>query len=155
MNYVKIDYLGAQLEIVDWLAAMWPHDLPLDKWPSFCGAGRGIADWVVPESLYGAIVAPACLGHDIDWIVAPDSYWGFQTANNRFLRNLNALCKIQLNGWQYIASKFGCLRYWSVVSTIGLNHFEPSYVLDTYPMDNTDIGQKLHRLAMARLQPVI
>lgn len=154
MNHVKINYLGAQLEMPDWLADMWPHDLPLNKWPSYCGAGRGIGDWLVPEYLYDANVSPECFIHDIDWIVAPDTYWGFQSCNNRFLRNLNSSCKAQLSGRQYLLSKIGCLRYWFFVSTVGLRHFNPSYVLDTYPADNTEIREKLHRLAMARLNTV-
>lgn len=154
MIYVKIDYLGAQLEVIDWLAAMWPHDLTLEKWPSYCGAGRSLPDWIIPDNLYGANVAPACFSHDIDWIIALDTYLEFQAANNRFLRNLNALCKAQLSGWKYIKARGICLLYWAAVSTVGMKHFAPSYAPETYPMDNPDIREKLHRLAMANLNTV-
>lgn len=154
MKYTKIQAYGAILEMPGWLAHMWPYDLPLDKWPTFCGAGRGLGDWLVPDSIYDAQIAPACFVHDIDWIVSPDSYRGFQAANNRFFCNLWALCRAQLPYNKLPLALLGCLRYWSVVSTVGMKAFNPSYVLDTYPADNKEIRAKLHRLAMARLNTV-
>jgi len=48
MNFVKISYWGADLTIPDFLEPLWPHDLPPEAWPTFCGAGQGWGDAIVP-----------------------------------------------------------------------------------------------------------
>lgn len=53
-----ITYGGAQIEIPEFLKDYWPLDQPLEEWPSFCGAGEGLGDKIVPEHICGVCVSP-------------------------------------------------------------------------------------------------
>lgn len=145
--YTTIDYRGATLEAPDWLAPLWPHDLHMDNWPSFCGAGEGVGDWLVPESLYGACISPACFIHDIDFACNPRTRSAFQSANNRFARNIEALVAVQLTGAQRYFATAGAVRYWFFVTMFGWKHFNPEGI---NPWQNKTVREKLNRLAKSR-----
>lgn len=146
-TYATIDYLGATLEVPDWLVPLWPHDLPVTAWPSFCGAGCGIGDMLVSESLYGAIISPACLVHDIDFACNTRTRAAFQAANNRFARNIESLVSAQLTGARKYFATAGAVRYWFFVTMFGWKHFDPE---SNNPWSNKTVREKLNRLAKAR-----
>lgn len=145
--YTTINYLNATLEVPDWLEPLLPFDLPIDSWPSFCGAGCGIGDWLVPDTLYGACISPACLVHDIDFACNHRTRASFQSANNRFARNIEALVSAQLTGAKRYFAMAGAVRYWFFVSAFGWKHFTPE---STNPWSNKTVREKLNRLAKAR-----
>lgn len=150
MTTSTIIYAGAILEVPDFLVDLWPHELPLSDWPTYCGAGDGLGDRIVPDSIWGARVCPACFIHDIDWAIADGSYRAFQAANNRFKRNLVALTDAQLYSQVRIAAKIRCNTYWLVVSSpVGWRNYEPS---GSDPYTNPVVKDKLFRLARAKLR---
>lgn len=59
MKYEQVEYYGAKLTMPSFLVALFPVDLPAKKWPTFCGAGGGFGDRVVPDRIHGVRLAPA------------------------------------------------------------------------------------------------
>ena len=91
IEFTTIRYLGATLVIPAFLPPLWPYQMPIEKWPTFCGAGDGIGDKIVPDRIHGVQMAPACFTHDIEWAVTPNTLKAFMLANWHFLRNCLAL----------------------------------------------------------------
>lgn len=143
---VFIRYGDIPLQVPTWLSGIWRYDLPLKDFPSFCGAGGGLGDWLVPEKMYGAIVSPACFVHDIMWSTSYDSYMHFQRANNIFYWNLRACVNAQLPGLKCQLAHMRCLAYYLAVSTVGIIHFDP---LGVNPWSNRDAQEKLRRVLNA------
>lgn len=56
--------------------------------PSSCGAGDGLGEKLVPDTMWGLRVSPACWIHDLDWNIAPPTWEAFHVANSRFIHNL-------------------------------------------------------------------
>lgn len=152
-DIVLVDCFGAKLEVYDFLADLWPHNLPLKKWPSFCGAGCGIGDLIVPDTLFfGHLhLAPACYMHDVEWILCDPTIKAFHAANDRLRRNLKALADAQLcSPWNGIAKALIANEYHFAVDTVGWLHFktmEFDKVNTPDPLDNPSVRDKIHRLA--------
>jgi hypothetical protein len=91
METTTVNYAGAELDVPLFIANDWPFDLPLTAWPSFCGAGKGFGDWVVPDVVCGVLSSCVCYEHDCSWAVAPVNFPGFLAANVRFYKNLRSL----------------------------------------------------------------
>ena len=140
-SLVTISYQGVALQVPAWLAGVWRYDLPLNDFPSFCGAGKGLGDWLVPEKNHGAILSPACFVHDIMWSTSYDTYLHFQKANNTFLKNLKSCVYSQLKDPKIAYLR--CYGYWLAVSTIGIIHFDPLVI---NPWSNRDVQEKLRRV---------
>jgi hypothetical protein len=153
MNRATITYHGADLSVPEFLVSLWPHDLPLKKFPSFCGAGDGIRDIIVPEKVRGAILSPACFIHDIDWALAPSrSVYHFIMSNVHFLFNNRALVEAQLRkgtAQRTIALHLCNLYAFAVTSPIGWRNYRPEGTSDW--MENLVLKSKLKRLAEASL----
>lgn len=152
-RHVKIRYAGATLTIPEWLAPLWPYDLPLNRWPSFCGAGDGVGDAIVPESIRGVRVSPACFIHDVDWATSPDTISEFLASNFRLARNIRALILASsLPWWKKELAVVRAYTLWlGGVTTIGALCFDPLGESFVDPLDNPVVQEKLHRLALARL----
>lgn len=144
-GYTTINYLGATLELPDWLEPLWP-DLPIEKFPTFCGAG-GIGDIFVPDTLYGANISPACFIHDIDFACSPRTWAAFRSHNNRLARNAKSLVDAQLTGTKRALATAGVARYWFACMAFGWIHFRPEGV---NPWSNKTVRDRLNRLAKAR-----
>jgi hypothetical protein len=128
---------------------MFPEALPLQHWPTFCGAGNGFGDWIVPDWVKRVCISPECFVHDIDWAIADGSWRAFQAANNRFLKNLISRFLSGLNGWMLVRSLSWAVGYWFVVSSpVGwLNYCPCGKAWDENPV----VREKLHRLIMAEI----
>ena len=149
MSLKYIEYAGAGLEIPSFLVPLWPYNMPLHSWPSYCGVGNGLGDWIVPEKMRGAIVSPACFVHDIMWAIADGSWWQFQFTNNIFRRNCEALVFAQLQGWDCLMANIRCELYWIAVSSpIGWSNHNPA---GPDPYKNPVVREKLNRLARRHL----
>ena len=147
MKTSKIEYYGATIEVVDFLPPLLPQDLPLSLWPTFCGAGEGIGDLLVPDKIGGVIVSAECLDHDISWAISPNTYAAFQAANNRFFKNIISRIFAELNGKELAKALGRCIAYWFVVSSlIGWRNFEPC---GENPWTNPVVRDRLNRLARA------
>lgn len=148
-TYETINYLGAALEVQSWLKPLWPYDMPFGNWPTFCGAGDGIGDWLVPDEIDGADISPACLVHDLDFATLPRKWWLFQQANNRLYCNIIALIDTQIVDKQQLSNAYKkARRYWIAVSLFGWFHFAPE---SENPWQNSIVRDRLNRLAKAQI----
>ena len=98
-------------------------------------------------------MSPACLVHDIDWAVTPDTIGEFARANWHFLKNCLALISASdLWAVPLMMARVRCLAYFAGVSTFGLFSFLTS---DSIPFDDGDpfrhpvVRSRLKRLARA------
>jgi len=157
MNYVQINCHGAMLIAPEFLRPLWPFELPLCKWPSYCGAGDGIGDWIVPDTVHGVCISPICFIHDVDWALSPDSITEFMASNWRMLNN--AISMINASDLTWIEKKGAILRvtflYFGAVSTVGCLFFDGE--LDGHQWDGTEIqhpivADRLRRLSHADLR---
>lgn len=154
MNHVEINYRGTALLVPGWLKPLWPYDLPLHRWPSFCGAGNGFGDWIVPEHTSGVCLSPACFIHDIDWASSPDTIYEFFASNWRFFLNIrSAVLASSLPWWRREFAVVKAYVIWfTAVSTVGALCFDPLGESFVNPLDNPEVQAKLRRLAKARVQ---
>ena len=147
-GYTFIECHRAQLEVHIWLVGLWPQHLPLRDWPTYCGAGNGIGDWLIPDDFGPAHISPACFIHDLDYALLPREWWPFQQANNRLYSNIVELCKVQcVTNEELAKGKRNAMRYWIAVSVFGWRHFTPG---DPNPWKNPTVRDRLNRLAKAQ-----
>lgn len=153
LSYVKIQYFGAEIEIAEFLLHLWPDELALKDWPTFCGAGSGPGDWFVSDYICGVYVSPCCFQHDIDFS-ALDSTWGnFFNANMRLYLNLRAFVYANVDRKRYSNRRIeaSCLKYFSGVMLFGWKHFKKKIDPQGAPLEDKTVKEKLHRLASATL----
>lgn len=153
LDYINYTYLGATLEIPEFLLHLWPDDLALESWPTYCGAGGGIGDWIVSDHICGVYVSPCCFVHDLDFSLLDNTWADFFAANMRFYTNLRALVyaladREKYSNWRI---EMGCLKFFVGVMTFGWRHFKRSANPVGNPLDNATAKDKLHRLALATL----
>lgn len=151
VEYIKIEYAGAEIEIPKFLLRYWPHNLPLAKWPSFCGAGQGLGDTIVPDELCGVRIAAACFIHDIDWAISDSTDTWFLKSNARFFFNLRSLliANSRKSRWRI---EWQSLMYLLGVTVFGHKCFERGGepgVLVSNPEDNPVVQDRILRLNSA------
>jgi hypothetical protein len=154
MTTIKtIDYFGARLEVVEFLAEIWPYELPLDKWPSFCGLGDSWGDKWVPEKICGIPISCVCFDHDVSFSLADGSQKEFIKMNLRMYRNVRSLVIPNIKWWQRPKAESMCFIYFAVTTALGFRAYESQIPKQRYdhPLDNPEVHKKLHRLAMATL----
>ena len=155
MAHIKILYQGTTLLVPDWLEPLWPYELPLDKWPSFCGAGEGFGDKIVPEFIRTTCVSPACFIHDVDWAVSPDTFKEFLSSNWRFFKNCASLI-YNSSGLTYIqkflSATSAIVLWFGAVTTVGALCFDPLGDSFKDPFDNPVVKEKLHKLSLANIE---
>ena len=153
MDTRTIHYEGARLEVLSFLADLWPHEMPLDKWPSFCGAGDGLGDDLIPETICGINVSCLCFDHDCSWQVCDGTLKQFLQSNSRLYRNARSLVMKKIPWYHRPQAEATCLLWLSGVTLLGFAIYElqSSFYQPKNPTDNPAIREKLHRLAMASL----
>jgi hypothetical protein len=145
---VIIKYQGIGIEIPTFLNKYFPLEKPLDEWPTFCGPGGWIGDWLVPDKINGAYIAPACFIHDCERSVGPKTWESFSDGNNRMLKNTQALVNAQLDGRDRLIANSRCSIYhYAVASTVGWWCYKPEWDSDD-PNINLDLREKLLRLGV-------
>ena len=94
------------------------------QFSSFCGAGKGFGDTIVPESIWGLPISPACYIHDKMWAEADATWEAFHAANSIFLRNLIALIDVQSsNRFSAAFRRYRAVTYYNAVDTFGSKIF--------------------------------
>lgn len=151
---VTIDYLGAQLRVPDFLVDLWPHEMEWKQWPTFCGAGDGLGDWIVPDRVRGAILAPACFIHDVEWAIAGDrGVYAFLMANLHLTINNRQCVSVQIPNTEKVRKRMAlhlCNLYGAMVCTpFGWRNFHPCGTVAWEK--NLTVQDKLRRLARANL----
>ena len=148
-TYIK--YANTEIEVPRFLSTRWPFNLPLSDWPSFCGAGDGLGDRIVPDTINGNRVACCCFEHDISWILADATFAAFMKSNLRLYLNLRAvvIANDRPGWWRHMVGERKCFAYFLAVCTFGRKCFKSSpYDCDVYenPLDNPAIKDKLKKL---------
>ena len=109
--------------VPDQLIMDWPA-LSLDAFPDSCGPGSGIGNLVVPETVFGLRITPACFIHDFCWQVADASWADFHQANSIFLHNLLAIIKARsANMLMQAIRNYRAITYYNAVDLVGQNIF--------------------------------
>ena len=103
----------------DW---MWPEST-FQRFPTYCGAGK-IGDTIVPDTIFGLVISPACFIHDQMWTLAPPTWEEFHESNSIFLTNMTSINRVN--------TRFSLVRvfrqvvindYYESVSHVGSHHF--------------------------------
>ena len=149
MDIVTVSTYGAELQMPHWLSELWPDEkiLPLSRWPTYCGAGSGIGDWLVPDRIYGVRIPPNCLIHDLDWATADGSRRAFTESNSRFRKNLRAFTAVHVPEEVARGAWCRCWLYYVAVSTVGWKHYQNSVVPGVDIYKNETVRDRLARLA--------
>jgi hypothetical protein len=74
----------------------WPHPT-FAGFPECCGAGQGAGNKVVPETILGLPVSPACCVHDWMFNHSPKTWGNFHYSNSVFLVNLLEINRTKSN----------------------------------------------------------
>jgi lysozyme len=93
-------------------------------YPSKCGAGVGIGDIIVPETMYGLSVSPACDIHDAMWDIAEPSWIEFHQSNSIFLSNILSIIHHRSSSitLEHLRN-YRAVTYYNTVNTIGSKIF--------------------------------
>ena len=153
MKRIKVKCGEATLIAPYWLENLWPSDFPAARWPTFCGAGDGWGDKIVPDWISGVCISPACFLHDVGWATTKDSIDAFFTENWYFALNIRALIlSSKIKWWE---KELAVLRAWSLyfvaVSTVGAFAFDPLSEDWANPLNNPIVKDRLKRLSLARI----
>lgn len=154
LRITTIQIQGCDLETTEFLAEFLCQclELPLSKWPTYCGPSNGFGDWAVPDVFFGAFINPVCLGHDIEWALCSNSFMAFLKANIRLAKNAWNFCKVQLKDRSWIIRSRAfcrCIVYGLSVTIPGRVFFHemPDSTID--PLENPVVKDRLHKLVMA------
>lgn len=96
----------------------------LESFGSYCGAGPGLGDKIVPEQIFGLKISPACYVHDVMYEVALPCWGEFHQANSVFLHNLLAIIEMR-SANRLIASlrRYRAMTFYNAVDTLGAAAF--------------------------------
>lgn len=144
----KIVYQKVQILVPDYLLQLWPHDLPLDGWPSYCGAGDGWGDKLIPEVICGVPSSCICFIHDNMWAVAEDTFIAAMKSNWTMYKNLNAFVLANYDQTKYQRSEVEAVCMIYLIGTIiGIRrNFSPDGTADD-PFSSPTVRSRLKRLA--------
>lgn len=147
-TFIKVE--GITLWVPSFLVDLWPREVPLAGFPSYCGAGSGIGDKIVPEYIWGLKVSAACFIHDILWAICPNTWAWFILSNLMFLFNLLSIIKFKSHSFVGRIVRYSrAVWYFIAVSTIGKKCFkkdaEDKVIVDD-PTDHPSVIAKFNRI---------
>jgi hypothetical protein len=89
-------------------------------YPSKCGAGEGIGDKIVPETVFGLPISPVCHIHDTMFDIAEATWQDFHQANSVFLHNILSTIRHKSNNsvMEHIRN-YRAVTFYNAVDTIG------------------------------------
>lgn len=92
----------------------------IEHFPHCCGAGEGIGDLLVPESVFGVIISAACFIHDFMWDNMTPSWEYFHASNSIFRTNMSSI--INTESGNCLSRKLRMIRimeYYEAVDHVG------------------------------------
>lgn len=114
---------GKEVSIVAPEFIKFPSKYVLD-FQSYCGAGKGFGDVIVPETMWGLPISPACFVHDIMWDMAEPTWDDFHSSNAIFLRNITSLINTQSkSNFLKHLRMYRAVTYFNAVDSIGKTIF--------------------------------
>lgn len=123
MNTVQVTIEGIKLVMPTQLKDTWP-DILLKDFKSYCGAGSGIGDLIVPERIFGLKVSHVCYIHDTMFDLSEATWGDFHYSNSIFLHNLIETIMTKSSTPQSRRLRLEhALNYYTAVDTIGSHIF--------------------------------
>lgn len=98
------------------------YEPPNGEVPDCCGAGRGLGEALVPETMWGLRISPACHIHDFSWEVADREDFTF--TNFLFLANLLILIWHGSSKLMYWLRSYRAMTYFNAVQVVGRAGFD-------------------------------
>jgi hypothetical protein len=90
-----------------------------------CGPGRGVLEWLVPETMYGLTITPACAIHDFSYRIGQNDQ-DKTDADDVFLNNMVRIIEAHTNNkillclrlrraktYYQMVKQFGGVAFWS------------------------------------------
>jgi len=157
---VPIERYGAVLNLPDFLIKYLPqtNDFPLNAWPTYCGAGDGIGDKVIPDTELEVKFSICCLGHDIEWSgLFKQSRIHMCESNWRLMKNIKSLLEANVDYHKYNDKDIQRVYrtfFWGVMWG-GMFHYYVSEELRqpvSNPMNHPVVKEKVDRLTEAYKQ---
>lgn len=145
---MEIIYCDVKIDIHPLLAAVFPFHIPPEAWPSYCGAGSGIGDRIVPEKIKMVVVSCLCADHDVRWSTCENSWFAAIQENFVFYKNLRNFVLALRDPEKYSKSSVeaACFRWFLAVCWGARHHFNP---LGGGDNGNIETAAKLKKLAIA------
>jgi hypothetical protein len=96
-----------------------PPTFKMENLEDCCGAGDGLGNLLVPDSILGLRITAACAIHD-DWFENSDSTWAdFHQGNYIFFVNILTIIKELSSQWLKSIRMHLALVYFDAVDTLG------------------------------------
>ncbi len=120
------NFIGPNQEVVPIVAPV-DMDFPsvyLNDYGSYCGAGKGFGDVIVPETVWGLTISIACYVHDKMWEDALPTWEAFHASNSIFLRNIISCIRVQSRS-SFLKSlrMYRAVTYYNAVDKFGKKIF--------------------------------
>lgn len=131
------------------LVDLWPYHLRLADFPTFCGAGAGIGDMLVPESAWGLKLSSVCFIHDLSWAVAAATWAEFHQANTMMLYNTLRLIMVKSKTPLKQLRSYRAVTYFNAVDTFGADCFwsdKEELGVFQNPLHHPTVREKLERV---------
>ena len=123
MLEIKLDYVyGYVMRVPAFLESVYPS-IKYDEIPRFCGAGNGIGELVVPDSILGVNIRLACFYHDLCWAIAPPNWGNFHISNSAFRDNIDYILEAESNKFMLFIRRHLGLNYFESVDVFGPSIF--------------------------------
>ena len=144
---IKLDYVyGYVMRVPAFLEGIYPS-IKYDDIPRFCGAGHGIGELAVPDSILGVKVRLACFYHDLCWAIAPPNWGNFHISNSAFRDNIDYILEVESNRFMLFIRRHLGLNYFEAVDQFGPKIFVGVKKKNANPMAQySDAKQILSKL---------
>lgn len=120
----KIDnFLGIDYEVPDSPQFFWPDMKIYSEFPTSCGAGK-FGDTLIPDTVWGLCLSPACWVHDLSWTLAKQSWSDFFQTNNMFRKNMLKINEMTSGSFiEKSIRRAAIYRYYISVCSFGAYYF--------------------------------
>jgi hypothetical protein len=113
-----------KVKVIAPIGILFPSNINVGFGPA-CGAGDGLSEKLIPETIYGLNITPACYIHDEMWRLANNTKEDFMLSNSVFLHNILTIINcINSNPLMQTIRSYRAMTYYNCVSTIGYKIFE-------------------------------
>ncbi len=114
---------GTEVPIVAPVGIEFPS-MFLADYSSYCGAGKGFGDILVPETMWGLTITIACYVHDHMWEMCLPTWEAFHFSNSVFLRNILSCIRNQSKSSMLKRLRnYRAVTYYNAVDSFGKEIF--------------------------------
>lgn len=87
----------------------------IQDYPSYCGAGEGIGNLIIPDRIWFLPVSVACHIHDVSWELAEPTEQDRKSADTVFLANMLRVIEAESNWFMRILRNQRAMTYYNAV----------------------------------------